>query len=605
MTALSVADVRWRARRDPAGGPPLVRVAFINGVDAPQAAAAARVLAAIAGLAGRPRRDYDPDAMAALVGERKLGRGLTAACLDFYRWQTRSFVEALPPHVAEALTRAGVDTPSALRLRLFDLVNARYAGFVPAARRGEALAGLAVALGLSPGDGPALDRALTLDAEAEAVLVPVAAPPALEDVIGRYNRLVLVALLRQAERITAVVRAPSGGLVRRLYGLCRRLGVYCDVEQESGEPPAFRLVLAGPAAVAAPPAAAGPRLALATLRLLPHLGPEDRLEAHLLLHGRSYRLPLDRALVRVPGLAPEAATTDERGEVQEITHFDSEVEASVARRFAALVRQGRAAGWRLVREPAPLLAGKRVLIPDFALERGERRVFVEVVGFWTPAYLERKRRALEHLPPETPLLLAVAETAVPVLAGLPFPLLPYRHTVPLQQLLDLAEARFGDFAERTRGAGERLAAACREAAGGWLSLEALSAALGCHTPGEVQRVLQAHALPEGWLYVPGAGLCGPALRATLHEALTRHWAVAGPEARLTLAQVRALLPGAALPAADAALAALLARIDACTLVQASLFELVVGPPTARSADHGRQGRWPTAGVPADRNLSPS
>jgi predicted nuclease of restriction endonuclease-like RecB superfamily len=587
MTALSMADVRWRARRGPAGGPPLVRVALIGGEDDAGAMAAARVRAYVAGLVGKPRRAYDPDAVAALAGERKLGRGLAAACLDFYRWQPRSVAEALPAHVAETLTHSGVDTPSALRLRLFDLVNERYGGFVPAARRDEALAELAVALGLASEDGPALDAALTLDAEEEAVLVPAAAPPTLQDVIARYNRLALAALLRQAERVTAVVHEPSGGLVRRLYGVCRRLGVYCDVEREAGEPPAFRLTLAGPEAVAAPPGAAGPHLALATLRLLPHLGAADRLEAHLLLRGRPHRLPLDRALLRLPGLAPAEATAEALAAgKQEPDRFDSAVEADLARRFAALVRQGRAAGWRLVREPAPLLAGNRVLIPDFALERGPRRVFVEVVGFWTPAYLERKRRALEHLPPETPLVLAVAETAVPALAGLPFPLLPYRDAVPLQPLLDLAEARFGDFTARTRDAGQRLAAACREATGGWLSLEALAEALGCHTPGEVQRVLQAHPVPEGWLQIPGAGLCGPTLRAALTEALARYWAAAGPTARLTLTDVRALLPGVTLPETDTALAALLTELDACAVVHSNLFEVEVAPPAAPAVASG-------------------
>lgn len=585
MTALGLADVRWRARRDQAGGPPRVQVTLLSGTQDRHAPAAAHVLAYVAGLVGKPRRAYDLDAVAALAGERKLGRGLAAACLDFYRWQARRFADALPVHVAAALDRAGVDTPSALRLRLFDLVNERYAGFVPAARRSEALAALAVALGLAPGDGPALDAALPLDAEEEAVLVPAAAPPTLPDVIARYNRLVLAALLRLAERVTAVVHEPSGGLVRRLYGLCRRLGVYCDVEQEPGEPPAFRLSLAGPEAVAAAPAAAGTRLALAVLRLLPHLGAGDRLEAQLFLRGRTHCLLLDRALLRLPGLAPDDEGPAPAGEAEEPaeTAFDSAVEASLARRFAALVRQGRAAGWRLVREPAPLLAGSRVLIPDFALERGARRVFVEVVGFWTPAYLERKRRALEHLPPDTPLILAVAETAVPALAGLPFPLLPYRDAVPLQQLLDLAEAHFGDFAARTRDAGERLAAICREAGSGWLSLEALAGALGCHTPGEVQRVLQAHPLPAGWLHVPGAGLCGPTLRAALTNALARHWAAAEPTARLTLADVRALLPGVILPETDAALVALLAQLDACALVQSSLFEVGVAPPVTSPA----------------------
>lgn len=588
MTALSVTDVRWRARRDPAGGPPWVQVTLLTGAQDRYAPAAARVLAYIAGLVGNPRRAYDPDAVAALAGERRLGRGLAAACLDFYCWQARRFAEALPAPVAAALDRAGIDTPSTLRLRLFDLVNERYGGFVPAARRREALAALAVALGLAPEDGPALDAALTLDAEEEAVLVPPAAPPTLEDVIARYNRLALAALLRQAERVTAVVHEPSGGLVRRLYGLCRHLGVYCDVEREPGEPPVFRLTLAGPEAVAAPPAAAGPRLALATLRLLPHLGPADRLEAHLLLRGRPHRMPLDQTLLRVPGLAPAEATAEALAAgKQELDRFDSAVEADLARRFAALVRQGRAAGWRLVREPAPLLAGSRVFIPDFALERGTRRVFVEVVGFWTPAYLERKRRALEHLPPETPLILAVAETAAPALAELPFPLLPYRDAVPLQPLLDLAEAHFGDFSARTRDAGQRLAVACGKAAGGWLSLEALAEALGCHTPGEVQRVLQAHPLPEGWLQIPGAGLCGPALRAVLTEALARHWAAAGPTARLTLAGVRALLPGVILPETDTALAALLTELDACTVVPSNLFEVEVAPPATPSGVPGR------------------
>src|SRR6185369_15562749 len=48
--------------------------------------------------------------------------------------------------------------------------------------------------------------------------------------------------------------------------------------------------------------------------------------------------------------------------------------------------------FRLVREPRPIDAGDNLLFPDFALEPKEdgQAWLVELVGFWTPAYLEEK-----------------------------------------------------------------------------------------------------------------------------------------------------------------------------------------------------------------------
>lgn len=286
------------------------------------------------------------------------------------------------------------------------------------------------------------------------------------------------------------------------------------------------------------------------------------------------------------GVAEAAGAYDAAGEDDDRSpspSFDSEVEARLAREFAALRRQGRAAGWRLVREPAPLLAGGRVLIPDFALVRGELRVFVEVAGFWTPGYLARKRRALEQVSPDVPLVLAVAEESAAALTGLPFPLVPYRDAVPVHELLASVEARYGDFAARTSGAAERLAAACAAAAAtGRLPEPRLARMLGCHSPGEILRALTAAPPPAGWEYLPGAGLCGPALRAAVSAALEGAWAAGGPAARLTPADLRALLPDAALPESDDALAALLERLPACTVVRGSLFEVEVRPPVPAS-----------------------
>jgi len=47
-------------------------------------------------------------------------------------------------------------------------------------------------------------------------------------------------------------------------------------------------------------------------------------------------------------------------------------------------------GWELVREPDPLPVGRQVMIPDFLLRKNGLEVYLEVVGFWTPEYLEDK-----------------------------------------------------------------------------------------------------------------------------------------------------------------------------------------------------------------------
>ncbi len=614
MSALSLADVRWRSRRGAPGAPPAAHVAFLSHpADRRTTAAVAGVADYLASHAGRSRRDYDGDVPAEIAGDRRLGRALAAVCMDWYRWTARDFDEALPEPVATALRAAGIATPSALRLRLFDVVNGVFPGFVPSARRDEAMALLSASLSLPAAPVETLDTALTLDAEDEAILRPLGPAPSVRDMIARYNRAALAAMLRQAERIIFTVHAPDGGLLRRLYAICRRLGVYCDVEQADALDTAttstvgggvFRLTLSGPDAVVGPPAAAGSRLATVALRLLGQLDRRDQAVAHLVLHERSYLLALDDALLRVPGLAgtePEpdiaagagtsAYTLDEDDSAPrldvEFAHdsharassYDSEVEARMAREFAALRRQGRAGGWRLVREPAPLLAGGRVLIPDFALDRGDLRVFVEVAGFWTPGYIARKRQSLEQLSPDIPLVLVVAEPLVSALTGLPFPVVPYRESAPVHAVLEVAERRYGDFAARTRQAGDRVAAACATVgAGGWLSEAAMMSLLGCHSAGEITRVLSVSPAPDGWEYVAGAGLAGPELRRALCAALEREWAARGTDARLTVADVRACGADIPVPAGDDALAALLERLPACTLHRGSLFDVQIGPP---------------------------
>jgi hypothetical protein len=74
--------------------------------------------------------------------------------------------------------------------------------------------------------------------------------------------------------------------------------------------------------------------------------------------------------------------------------FDSTVEERFAKSF--LISYG-SLGWALKREPEPLVAGTHVLIPDFSFEKHAVKVYLEVVGFWTPEYLQRKLGKLKSI----------------------------------------------------------------------------------------------------------------------------------------------------------------------------------------------------------------
>ena len=64
-------------------------------------------------------------------------------------------------------------------------------------------------------------------------------------------------------------------------------------------------------------------------------------------------------------------------------------------------------GWTVRREPAVLQAGKYAFIPDFSLERNDTRIYVEIIGFWTPEYLKHKIQKVNQLQEKESMILLV------------------------------------------------------------------------------------------------------------------------------------------------------------------------------------------------------
>lgn len=75
------------------------------------------------------------------------------------------------------------------------------------------------------------------------------------------------------------------------------------------------------------------------------------------------------------------------------TYYDSKVEENFAKRFAQSVK-----GWTLIREPDPIvLSNGKALIPDFMFEKYGKKIYFEIVGFWTREYLEKKLEKIRDI----------------------------------------------------------------------------------------------------------------------------------------------------------------------------------------------------------------
>lgn len=84
--------------------------------------------------------------------------------------------------------------------------------------------------------------------------------------------------------------------------------------------------------------------------------------------------------------------------------FDSDVERMLAQKWERATTE-----WELVREDDVFDLGAEVMIPDFAIEHPDgRRAILEVVGFWTPEYLESKLAKVRKVEADN-FILAVSE----------------------------------------------------------------------------------------------------------------------------------------------------------------------------------------------------
>lgn len=145
-----------------------------------------------------------------------------------------------------------------------------------------------------------------------------------------------------------------------------------------------------------------------------------RLHARIRGGRRGWTLRLD--LSSEDGLQSHLPSPDE---------FDSQVEEAFATKWG----EGPRDGWTLVREGEILHHGQKTFVPDFVFQHEDGgAVLMEIVGFWTPEYLQAKFQTLRTFQ-DHEILLAVAKSAGEQLPDLPADTITYKTAVLIKDVM--------------------------------------------------------------------------------------------------------------------------------------------------------------------------
>ncbi|MEE9410757.1 MAG: DUF790 family protein, partial [Candidatus Heimdallarchaeota archaeon] len=108
-------------------------------------------------------------------------------------------------------------------------------------------------------------------------------------------------------------------------------------------------------------------------------------------------------------------------------------------------------GWKAVAEPDALIIGKKMYVPDFLLERGKKSVYLEIVGFYTMKYIEKKKRQMQELEKlKVPIIYLIDESLKNHFIALSEIKKIYytKINVPSSDIVKVLEAHYSDFEER-------------------------------------------------------------------------------------------------------------------------------------------------------------
>jgi predicted nuclease of restriction endonuclease-like RecB superfamily len=240
--------------------------------------------------------------------------------------------------------------------------------------------------------------------------------PTPESLLSRYNVAQVQVALFFATRLIVHARADFQRIIT--HAKLARLMHDIRPTQNDGMGRGYTIFLDGPASLLRETRRYGTDMA----KFLPALLScrDWRLEADIQF--KSFRRKLRLELSSTSGLQVPLPPPQE---------FDSSIEAAFARKWGPEPRNG----WTLARAGKILHRQQTVFVPDFAFQHHTgKEALLEIVGFWTPEYLQAKLEKLKLFADEH-IILAAAERVAQKWEGIPEGVIRYKSALKLDDVL--------------------------------------------------------------------------------------------------------------------------------------------------------------------------
>jgi len=333
----------------------------------------------------KPRQDIDLDTPTTWVPDIRIARALVATAISrFYIFEARKLENLLTSQEITELRRQGIASLEDLRLWYWSIIQEQHRGFIPREKRQAILDKISKILKLEP---TKMNNLLTAHRDEHMLLQRHGNCPSAKDLLSAYNFEVLETLLYNSESISTTIAGGSlGSAARVLFRSTKRFGVLIDLEQINE---GLLATITGPRIFFGRASSFGWNIAQVITRLLHEVSRLNiqlvELKINVVLRDRYYMVHLTPE--NLPSLLP-------RGEIRvEEAFLDSKVE----KQFYWAWKNNKFRGWDIIREPEAITIGSSMVIPDFALVKDDKKVLLEIIGYWREEYTQKKKSQLEAL----------------------------------------------------------------------------------------------------------------------------------------------------------------------------------------------------------------
>ncbi len=375
--------------------------------------------------------------------------------------------------------------PSEFREKVFDIINDDK-GFVTIEERAKVIEEIEKEIGIPDG---LLVNFLYLDIDSEKVLIKT------EDIdstqlIYYHNYDVIETTLSFSVDLQMRLKSLPGYLAKKLVYLSKKNYVFSDIVLEDEE---YRISIQPPLEMFRDQGGWGRNMAnVASYVLRVLLREEIPFQLNAIVEPRKRK-----ALFKLSSDDLPLLPTFRRQEEDLV--FRPAIDSKVEEQFLKSWRNYH--GWKAIPEPEAIIVGKKMYVPDFLLERGDKTIFLEIVGYYTTKYIQKKKNQMNELAKTgIPIIYLVDENIISNFVDLRgIKIFGYSGTnTPNQDLARLLDKEYSDFEKRLPKFKETLKQICKSLAEGpsLITLQELNDKLQTYSENETNRFMESEEAKE-------------------------------------------------------------------------------------------------------------